>query len=44
MQIEMEINEVDLLLFIVDGKVGLAYEDIVFRDMLKKISNKVSSD
>ena len=33
MQIEVAIDEVDLVLFFVDGKVGLAHEDIVVRDM-----------
>lgn len=41
MQVSLAIDEADLVLFVVDGKEGLTNEDIVVRDMLKKISNKV---
>ncbi len=40
-QVEIAINEADVILFVVDGKVGLDSNDFAVRDMLLKCSKKV---
>ena len=40
-QVELAIDEADIVVFVVDGKEGLTSDDLLVRDMLKKVSNKV---
>ena len=40
-QAELAIDEADIVVFVVDGKEGLTSDDLLVRDMLKKVSNKV---
>ena len=40
-QVELAIDEADIVIFVVDGKEGLTSDDLLVRDMLKKVSNKV---
>ena len=40
-QVELAIDEADVVVFVVDGKQGLTSDDLLVRDMLKKVSNKV---
>ena len=38
-QAEIAINEADVILFVVDGKEGIAHNDLVVRDILRKSNN-----
>ena len=40
-QVELAIDEADIVVFVVDGKEGLTSDDLLVRDMLKRVSNKV---
>ena len=40
-QVELAIDEADIVVFVVDGKEGITSDDLLVRDMLKKVSNKV---
>ena len=40
-QVELAIDEADIVIFVVDGKEGITSDDLLVRDMLKKVSNKV---
>ena len=40
-QVELAIDEADIVIFVVDGKEGLTSDDLLVRDMLKKVSSKV---
>lgn len=40
-QVEIAIDEADLIIFIVDGKEEISYNDQIIRDILKKSGKKV---
>ena len=41
MQAEIAIEEADIIVFIVDGKEGLTTNDLVVRDILRKVNKKI---
>ena len=41
MQAELAIEEADVIIFMVDGKEGLTSNDLLVRDMLRKVDKKV---